>query len=295
MCFKTFFVLSFAVIIKTQALTNSTTTFMKNYLTYNYSALRTDNYLDLNRRQFANYVLECDKEIDSFKKQYTERLTTINILADMMIGDIIKTNEHLNPFEVLSDVSKDCVAKYRAKIPMVAATKTAFQACYTTAYNQINNLVNSATGTKNNLNTYYTTNVERDFKSCTTRFPILDNNYIECLAKVVSAANVHTRNMMKTFHIQMDSALCTSRANMKTALDCTFTVQNRTITANAEANMMIDRCINGLDDCERCGEGHFCDRVYFMPQYQIDYNNATMLNPFYGRNETSHCLMLEVY
>lgn len=101
--------------------------------------------------------------------------------------------------------------------------------------------------------------------------------------------------MIKQFYNQMDAAHCTSKAYVKTALDCSFTAQNRTITTNAEANLMIDRCINGQDDCERCSAGRFCESVYYVPQYQVDYNNTTMLNPFYGRNSTTNCLLIEVY
>lgn len=159
---------------------------MRNYLNYNVSVLRTDNYLDLNRRQFADYILECEKVVDTFKTQYMERITSISLLLEMLITDILKTNERLNPLEVLSDISKDCVAKYRSKIPTVAATKTAIQACITAATNQVNNLVSAPLTTKNNLNSYYTNNVEKDLKACTTRFPTLDVQYTECLAKVVS-------------------------------------------------------------------------------------------------------------
>ncbi|XP_013115470.1 uncharacterized protein LOC106093043 [Stomoxys calcitrans] len=293
--FKTFAIFLLTIIGATQAVNNSTTTFMRNYQNYNNSLLRTDNYLDLNRRQYADYIQQCDKEIEDFKKNYIERLSVVTILSEMMTTDIVKIHEHLNPLEVLSDIGNDCVAKYRSKIPTVAVTKTAFLACYNAAYNQINNLVNPATGTKNNLNSYYVTNIERDFKSCTTRFPALDINYTECLAKVISAATTHTTNTMKTFRAQIESALCSSRAYVKTALDCTFIAQNRTITLNAEANLMIDRCIHGLDDCERCGEGRFCEQVYYMPQYQIEHDNATMPNPFYGRNSSTNCLMIEVY
>lgn len=93
----------------------------------------------------------------------------------------------------------------------------------------------------------------------------------------------------------MDAAQCSGKANVKKALDCGFIHHNRTIALNTEANLMIDKCLQGQDDCERCSQSHFCDSVYYMPQYQVDYNNATMINPFYGRNATSDCLMLEIY
>lgn len=159
---------------------------MRNYLNYNVSVLRTENYLDLNRRQYADHILAFEKEIDVFRKQFSERLSSIQLVLDMLVTDIIKTNEHLNPLEVLSDISKDCVAKYRSKVPTVAATKTAVQACITAAQNQLNNIVSAATTTKTNLYNYYQKNMENDFKGCTTKHPAQDNSYTECIAKVVS-------------------------------------------------------------------------------------------------------------
>ncbi|XP_073820183.1 uncharacterized protein [Musca autumnalis] len=292
---KTAFLFCVFAIVHIQALSNSTN-FMKNYLNYNVSVLRTDNYLDLNRRQYADNILEFEKELDIFKKHFTERLGGIQLMLDMLVTDIIKTNEHLNPLEVLSDISKDCVAKYRSKIPTVAATKASMQACITTAQNQLNTMISAGVTTKTNLYNYYQNNMERDLKACTTKHPAKDNEFTECIAKVISAVTAYTRAMVKQFHNQMDAAHCSSNANIKNALDCSFTVQNRTITMNAEANLMIDRCIRGLDDCERCSAGRFCENVYYLPQYQVDYNNATMLNPFYGRNSTStSCLLIEVY
>ncbi|XP_061400286.1 uncharacterized protein LOC133336011 [Musca vetustissima] len=283
MNFKTAFVLWAFAIVNIEALVL--------YLKF----LRTDNYLDLNRRQYADHILECEKTVDVFRKHFTERLNSIQLVLDMLVTDIIKTNEHLNPLEVLSDISKDCVAKYRSKIPTVAVTKTSMQACITAAQNQLNNIVNAAVTTKVNLYNYYQNNMERDLKACTTKHPAQDNHFTECIAKVISAATAHTRTMIKQFHNQMDAAHCSSNAQIKTALDCSFSVQNRTITMNAEANLMIDRCIHGLDDCERCSEGRFCENVYYLPQYQVDFSNSTMLNPFYGRNTTTNCLLIEVY
>uniref|UniRef100_A0A1I8MGM6 Protein TsetseEP domain-containing protein n=1 Tax=Musca domestica TaxID=7370 RepID=A0A1I8MGM6_MUSDO len=291
---KTLFAFWACTLVNIEALNNSTN-FMRNYLNYNVSVLRTENYLDLNRRQYADHILAFEKEIDVFRKQFSERLSSIQLVLDMLVTDIIKTNEHLNPLEVLSDISKDCVAKYRSKVPTVAATKTAVQACITAAQNQLNNIVSAATTTKTNLYNYYQNNMEKDFKGCTTKHPAQDNSYTECIAKVISAVTAYTRVMLKQFHNQMDTAHCSANSNIKTALDCSYTVQNRTITMNAEANLMINRCIHGLDDCERCSQGRFCENVYYLPQYQVDYHNSTMLNPFYGRNSTTHCLLIDVY
>lgn len=148
--------------------------------------MRTENFIDLNRRQFAEYILEFDRQIDTYKKHYNERLDTLNLQLELLVDVLLKTDERLNPLEVLSDISKDCVAKYRSKIPTIATTKANIQSCVTTAVGQLNAMLSNPETTKRNLQAYYVNTFEKELINCGKRFPTLDANYTMCLTTVVS-------------------------------------------------------------------------------------------------------------
>lgn len=93
----------------------------------------------------------------------------------------------------------------------------------------------------------------------------------------------------------MDTAECSANANIKKALDCSFSVHNRTITAMSQANTLIDTCLSDQNSCPPCSEGYGCPDIYYVKRHEIDYTNSTMPNPFYGRHSNSSCLMLEIY
>lgn len=92
----------------------------------------------------------------------------------------------------------------------------------------------------------------------------------------------------------MDSAFCSANANVKRALDCSFIVQNRTISLIAEANTLINKCLLGQDDCGKCNQGFTCPNAYNISYYDVDYKNETMRNPFYHSEYLKDCLMLVI-
>lgn len=93
----------------------------------------------------------------------------------------------------------------------------------------------------------------------------------------------------------MDSAECSAKANIKRALDCSFIAQNSTISLIAEANTLINNCLLRVDECKPCTKYDYsCPDVYNMDYSEVDYKNRTMLNPFYGREYHTDCLMLNI-
>ncbi|XP_065357648.1 uncharacterized protein LOC135951837 [Calliphora vicina] len=259
------------------------------------SVARTDDYINLNRQQFAKTLQDYENQIAKFRQLYEGRVEGININLEMLMNGLVQSEERLNPLEVLNDFSKECVTKYRSSIPTLANTKTSISSCFNTANNQINNLLNSPINTKNSLQNYYTNNFEKELTNCGKNFDNSTANYTICITSVTSTTNTYTINNQKTFDTQMDAASCSSNAHIKRALDCSFIVQNRTISLIAEANTLINKCL--LDDnvCKTCNDRFTCSDIYNIPSNEVDYKNATMRNPFFGREYLNDCLILNIH
>ncbi|XP_065357658.1 uncharacterized protein LOC135951848 [Calliphora vicina] len=270
------------------------TTLSNNRNNYrNSSVARTEDYINMNRRQYENNVQDYENQMDKFTQLYAGRVEVININLEMLIDGLVQSEERLNPLEVLSDFNKECVTKYRSSIPTAAYTKTSITNCVNTANNQVNSLLSSPRSTKTSLQNYYTNYFEKEVTNCGKKFLNSTANYTNCVTSVTSTTNTYTINNQKTFATQMDAAICSSNAHIKRALDCSFIVQNRTISLIAEANTLINKCMLGEDVCKPCNPGFNCPYVYYLHHSQVDYKNKTMLNPFYGRDRKD-CLVLDI-
>ncbi|XP_065357669.1 uncharacterized protein LOC135951858 [Calliphora vicina] len=273
---------------------------VQNLETYSYnsnynSSLRTEEYINLNRQQHVKNIEDYDTQMEIFKQSYASSLDTIKVQQDMLVDVQVQTDDKLNPLEILSDLSKKCVSKYRSSIPTVAATKSAINSCVTTASNQLNSMLSSNLNTRNYLDSYYKNNFEKDIDTCQRTYSSLQLNYTICITNVVTTTNSYTITNQKSFATQMDAAQCSATANIKKALDCSFTVQNKTISSIAEANTLINKCLVGQDDCKQCNQLNTCSEVYYLKRSEVDYNSRTMANPFYGRNDIKDCLKLQIY
>ncbi|XP_065356298.1 uncharacterized protein LOC135950695 [Calliphora vicina] len=264
-----------------------------NNSNYN-SSLRTDEYINLNRQQHVKNIQDYDNQLEIFKQSYASSLNTINIQLDMLVDVQVQTDDKLNPLEILSDLSKKCVSKYRSSIPTVAATKSLINGCVTTANSQLNSMLNSNLNTRNYLDSYYKNNFEKDIATCQRTYGSLPLNYTMCVTNVVTTTNSYTINNQKTFATQMNAAQCSATANIKKALDCSFTAQNKTISSIAEANTLINKCLVGEDDCKQCNLFNNCSDVQYIKSTEVYYNSRTMANPFYGRSDITDCLLLKI-
>ncbi|XP_037816600.1 uncharacterized protein LOC119606988 [Lucilia sericata] len=290
--FKLIGVLILSVVVATAQVQNVTALSSNNQQSS--SVARTDDYINLNRLQYAKTLQEYENQINKFRQLYAGRVDGIEIQEAMLIDSLVQNEERLNPQELLSDFSKECVTKYRSTIPTVAYTKSSIASCRTTATNQVNSLLTNPTNTKNSLQNYYTNYFEKEITNCGKKFDNKTANYTLCVTSVTTTTNTYTINNQKTFATQMDSADCSSNANIKKALDCSFLVINRTITQIAEVNTLINKCLMGQDDCRQCNQGYTCSDVFYLRYSEVDYKNETMRNPFYGREYLKDCLMLEI-
>lgn len=92
----------------------------------------------------------------------------------------------------------------------------------------------------------------------------------------------------------MDTAQCSANTNIKQALDCSYNIETITISAIAEANTLINRCIQGQDVCQPCNGVNTCSAVSYMYRSQVSYDSQVMSNPFYRRYDATDCLMLNI-
>lgn len=57
---------------------------------------------------------------------------------------------------------------------------------------------------------------------------------------------------------------------------------------------MIERCLLGKDDCDKCDSYYSCSSVSVMKNTEVDYFSKIMNNPFFGRYEIKNCLLLKI-
>lgn len=257
------------------------------------STSRTDDYININRKQHTSNIKDYDFQIETFKENYAARIDTIDIQLDMLEDTLIQSDIRLNPLELLSDLSNQCVGKYRSLIPTLESVKATITNCITAAVNQITILVTNPLTTRNALEYYYSYNFETDITNCNKTYGSSPSQYNTCVANVFSTTDAYTRSNQKTFASQMDASQYTSNAHTKKALECSFSSHNRTISLTAQANTLINRCLQGLDDCRPCNQKYSCSDVKYIPQ--VNYYSSEMTNPFMGRYEVTDCLMLKIY
>lgn len=256
---------------------------------------RVEDYVNLNRRQYATNLLNLNSQMETFQQSYSERLHAINEQKDSLIDSITQLNDYLNPFEVLSDYSNSCVAQYRSLVPSIAVTKTAMESCITTANNQMYSLIASPKVAVDNLELYYNQDFEKALTNCNVRFPNTTslNNTI-CITQVVNTTNAYTVSTQNTFDARMDASRCGANSNVKTALNCSYAVLNSTISLMAEAKVSTDKCLQGVE-CSTV-KRYSCSEGYYTPKSEIDFYNRTTVNPLYGRyNFNSDCLTIIYY
>lgn len=99
-----------------------------------------------------------------------------------------------------------------------------------------------------------------------------------------------TLSNQKSFASQIETSQCTATNHIKKAIDCSFLAQNRTLSLIAEANTLINKCLENLNSSE-----DFCSDVFYMKQSNVDPKNFSMTNPFYGRNNSISCLLIKLY
>uniref|UniRef100_A0A1I8PBC6 Protein TsetseEP domain-containing protein n=1 Tax=Stomoxys calcitrans TaxID=35570 RepID=A0A1I8PBC6_STOCA len=259
------------------------------------SSMRNDDYIDAQRRQHAFNIWYYDVQINFFKDSYLDRVNAMEYQKDSLLDKVKTANEQLYPLTLLSDFSKVCVKKYQAIMPSREWVKYQMDICISEASMEVDWLASYMASTNNTLQTYYRTTFEKEVTACQTKYnSSMSANQTLCLADVVSTTNTFTYNNQKTFSTQLEAAKNSADMDIKTLHECSFAIQNTTLSKIAEANTRIDRCIHGADDCPSC-HGHFCNDVSYMSSSSIDTKNATMYNPFYGRQEIGDCLMLSIF
>ncbi|XP_073820330.1 uncharacterized protein [Musca autumnalis] len=274
-------ILAVVAVANAQNSTNTTTT------------VRIDDYIAANKRNYENNIKEYDLKLQAFEELFNGRLDTIDTQKDFMIDSLKLTNERLNTLEFLSDLSKSCVSRYQNSLPTEYNITMTIQNCTATAKSYYNSLISDARTTRNSLEYYYDVTLNNDLNKCGSGLNVTSQpNYTLCVTTAIEKANVYTIENRKTFNNQMDSASCAANGHVNKALDCSFTAQSNAFQSISSANIQIDMCIQG-NNSTACS-GYYCQNVERISANSVNPKNQTMPNPFYGRNETLSCLMLDI-
>lgn len=115
-----------------------------------------------------------------------DRVNTINTYLELLETSLLQNDERLNPLEVLSELTRQCVLKYRPAIPTISSVKSTISSCVTSANNLVSSLLGSPRNTRNTLQSYYTNTFEREITNCNNKFGNLTLNYTICITSLVS-------------------------------------------------------------------------------------------------------------
>ncbi|XP_037816590.1 uncharacterized protein LOC119606978 [Lucilia sericata] len=262
----------------------------------NNSTLRLDDYVNMKRQQYALNIQNFDIKMDLFKQSYAASLDTIDRQTNMLIGSLVQTENKLKSLEVLSPQGKQCVNKYRFSLPTTSGIQKNMTNCKNSNSNNVSYLLAKPLNTRNSLQNYYKNSFERNVDICRWSYPTLPLNYTMCVTKVVSDTDKYTIENQKTFSNQMDAAQCSGNVNIKQALDCSYTTETRTLSALTETNTLVNKCIEGQEECKSCNQSsaYTCSDVGYMYRSEISYTSHVMNNPFYRRYDVTNCLMLKI-
>uniref|UniRef100_A0A1I8MW95 Protein TsetseEP domain-containing protein n=1 Tax=Musca domestica TaxID=7370 RepID=A0A1I8MW95_MUSDO len=282
-------------IILVAAKAQQNTGLINYYNTQNSSFIRNDEYIEVVRQQNDFHIWYYTHQIESFRDVYLNRINSIEVQQKLLMGEISRANEILMPLTVLSDFSRECVEKYKNLIPSETAAESEVERCMLSGRGQVNSLINSMVSTNQTLSTYYVGTFEKGVTNCRSKFNASNPlNYVQCLADVVSASNVYTVDNQRIFSAQLELAKGSANVYVKQAQECSFSVQNSTISNIRSAANLIDLCLNETVDENPDCEG-YCEEVLIIPASMIDPNSTKMANPFFGRNETGECLTFDIW
>ncbi|XP_037948456.1 uncharacterized protein LOC119679933 [Teleopsis dalmanni] len=254
---------------------------------------RAEDYVIQNQRQYAANILSYESQLAEFKLSYQQQLNAIAVQTTLVEDKLSEVEEKLNPLELLDDLSKHCVQKYRIKIAKIATVKASLASCAATASNVMASLVAPAETTMRNLINYYA-QLNTNLNACKQKFENLVVNYTLCVTPLINTANSVTKTNQKTFATQIQELKCSGTGRITQSLDCSFTILYNTISVIGETTRLIDNCIAGLEYCPPCQSAPVdsCPHSIDLTISDLIYKNATIKNPFYGLNSTVPCIKI---
>ncbi|XP_073820184.1 uncharacterized protein [Musca autumnalis] len=284
----------FALLVIAKAQQN--TGLINYYGNQNSSIIRNDEYIEAVRRQNNFHIWYYDLQIETFRDDFLNAINTIEIQQNSIVNEVTRLNDNLIPLTILSDFTRQCVLKYKHLMPSAAAAESEMERCMLTGRGQVNSLITYMVSTNRSLSNYYVGTFEKGVGNCRSRFNVsYPVNYTQCLADVVSASNAYTVGNQRSFSTQLATAKGSSSVYIKQAFGCSFSVQNSTISNLQRATALIDNCLHNYENDNTNCRGYYCENVLRIPSALIDPGNATMPNPFYGRNETGDCLTFDIW
>ncbi|XP_075162616.1 uncharacterized protein LOC142235239 [Haematobia irritans] len=253
--------------------------------------LHAENFISSHKRMCDDNLKDYDSRLESFKDNYNGRISTIDTQREFLVSSMEHTNDRLESFELLNDVTKECVNQNKMELS-ITNVKDMIQNCSNTANSKLETLLAPLLETRNALSSYYDQTLSEEFGKCLT--PVEPLNITQCLKDVVTLSGTFTVTNRKTFDYQLDAANCVGDTFVKMALDCSFVAQSTTIALITATNVLIDRCAKGFSECVPCERKLPCENVREIPASMIDYTNQTMTNLFYNSNETISCMTINI-
>lgn len=151
-----------------------------------------NNYLNQNRAKYAQNIRDYDQHLETFQQSYIASLATSNIRLNFLINGLVENNKFLNGLKILNKVSQNCIKKYGSSIPTVEITKIKYNRCWYEAHNQVDSLLMAPRITRNNLDSYYKNNFERDIANCERQGgAIYESCVINAVSKIIELLNIY--------------------------------------------------------------------------------------------------------
>ncbi|XP_037816596.1 uncharacterized protein LOC119606983 [Lucilia sericata] len=257
---------------------------------YNRSNDYVDDYIYLNKLHFANVLQNCEVKLKDFTKLYEDRIDKINVHDDLLIYKLFIYEQILKGLEVLSDLNKRCIAKYRPLIPSSSATKQSIRNCTQGINDKFSTFLIKPQKTRDGLFSYYNNNYDREISNCRKKFSPFSMDFIHCVTSATSSTNIYAITNLKKFKSQMHFAKCLADKLMERAVDCSFDLQNRTISAISESNALINKCIVNEDVCQPCNPDHLCSNPIYVDDFSFT-EKAIIMNPFYQQHHSKDCFI----
>ncbi|KAL9893095.1 uncharacterized protein ACN2A1_008354 [Glossina fuscipes fuscipes] len=257
-----------------------------------------ENYLNAYRRQNMKNIEKYDTTFDRFATLYENQLQTIQMQSDLLKDHMQQTEDELDLLELISEMNKLCVSKYRNDIPVISAAVENITTCIAKAKERLTIALATPKQIRDNLQAYYKSTFENNIRNC---YKTKNDSSLFCITQEVSNSRGFTNNNKHKFDTEMDVALFQANGQVKTASDCSFQIYYNSTTATAQVKSNIGRCLqiiggerNSSSEFAFKSEDNTCDNIQAVTTNAFDFSTISVPNTLYRSNRTVNCLLLKV-
>uniref|UniRef100_A0A1B0G842 Uncharacterized protein n=1 Tax=Glossina morsitans morsitans TaxID=37546 RepID=A0A1B0G842_GLOMM len=257
-----------------------------------------ENYLNAYRRQNMKNIEKYDATFDKFATLYENQLQTIQMQNDLLKDHMQQTEDELDLLELISEMNKLCVRKYRNYIPVISVAVEGITTCITKAKERLTTALATPKQIRDNLQAYYKSTFESNIRNC---YKTKNESSLFCITQEVTNSRGFTNSNKHKFDTEMDVALFQANGQVKTASDCSFQIYYNSTTATADVKSNIGRCLqilggerNSSSEFALKSEDSTCDNIQAVTANAFDFSTISVPNTLYRSNRTVNCLLLKV-